>query len=315
MKILIYGAGSIGCVFGGFLSKAGEDVVLLGGTEQMEAVKAKGLHIEGIWGTHDIKDMLAYSNSEHLKEDHAGSFDLILVTVKSYNTVSAMADITNMTNNNTLILSLQNGLGNVEAIAKAAGEEQTLGGRGIFGAETVLSGSVKITASANDVVIGRISANTSNEKVDEIASLFTFAGIKTRSTLEINKFIWGKVIYSCALDGLASVLNVTYGQLLDSEYTKDIMRRIVSEIYSVAQKKEIELDPKTKEEYIKTLFNRLVPLTSLHKPSMLMDIEKGKQTEIDSLNGTIVRMGKDTGIPTPTNQLITELIRYKEMKR
>ncbi|MEK7375980.1 MAG: ketopantoate reductase family protein [Candidatus Margulisiibacteriota bacterium] len=314
MKILVYGAGSIGCVFGGFLSKAGEDVVLLGRTGQMEAIKAKGLHIEGIWGTHDIKDMLAYSNSEHLKEDHSGSFDLILLTVKSHNTVSAMADITNITNNNTLILSLQNGFGNIEAIAKSAGEEQTLGGRIIFGAETVLPGSVKITVSADDVVIGRISQNTSNEKVEEIASLFTFAGIKTRATLEINKFIWGKALYNCALDGLASVLNAAYGQLLDSEHTKDIMRRIVAEIYLVAQKKEVELDPKTKEEFIKILFNRLVPLTSSHRPSMLQDIEKGKKTEIDFLSGAIVRMGKDIGVPTPTNQLITELIKYKEAR-
>ena len=312
MKILVYGAGSVGCVFGGFLSKAGEDVVLLGRSAQMEAIKGKGLHIEGIWGTHDIKDMLAYSNSEHLKEDHAGTFDLILVTVKSYNTVSAMADITNMTNNNTFILSLQNGLGNVEAIAKAAGAEQTLGGRVIFGAETVLPGGVKITVTADDVVIGRISQNTSNEKVEEIASLFTFAGIKTRTTLEIEKFIWGKVIYNCALNGLASILNVNYGQLLDSEHTKDIMRRIVTEIYLVAQKKDIDLDPKTKEEYIKTLFNRLIPLTSSHGCSMLKDIEKGKQTEIDSLNGAIVRMGKETGTVTPANQLIMELIKYKE---
>jgi 2-dehydropantoate 2-reductase len=315
MKILVYGAGSIGCVFGGFLSKAGEDVVLLGRVAQMEAVKAKGLHIEGIWGIHDVKDMLAYSNSEHLKEDHAGTFDLILLTVKAYDTVSAMADIVNMTNNNTYILSLQNGLGNVEAITKSAGAEQTLGGRIIFGVETVHPGSVKVTVSADDVVIGRVSQNTSNEKVEEIASLLTFAGIKTRTTLEIDKFIWGKVIYNCALNGLASILNVNYGQLLDSEYTKDILRRIVAEIYLVAQKKEIELDPKTKEEYIKTLFNRLIPLTSSQRASMLQDTEKDKKTEIDSLNGAIVRMGKDVGIPTPANQLITELIKYKEMKR
>ena len=314
MKILVYGAGSVGCVFGGFLSKAGEDVVLLGRTGQMEAIKAKGLHIEGIWGTHDIKDMLAYSNSEHLKEDHAGTFDLILLTVKSYNTVSALADIVNMTNNNTLILSLQNGLGNLEAIANAAGAEQTLGGRVIFGAETPLPGVSRITVSADDVVIGRISQNTPNEKVEEIASVFTFAGIKTRATLEIDKFIWGKVIYNCALNGLASILNVDYGQLLDSEHTKDIMRRVVAEIYMIAQKKELDLDPKTKEEYIKTLFNRLIPLTSSHRASMLQDIEKGKKTEIDSLNGAIVRIGKDAGISTPTNQLISELIKYKEAR-
>ena len=314
MKILIYGAGSIGCVFGGFLSKAGEEVVLLGRPAQMEAIKAKGLQIEGIWGAHQIKDLLAYSNSEHLKEDHAGTFDLILLTVKSYDTVAALADIVNIINNKTIVLSLQNGLGNIEAVSKALGQEQTLGGRVIFGAETAVPGAVKVTVSADDVVIGKISPNTSLEKVEEIASLFSFAGIKTRTTPEIDKFIWGKVIYNCALNGLASLLNINYGQLLDSEHTKDIMRRIVGEVYLIAQKKGIALEPATKEEYIKTLFNRLIPLTSSHRPSMLQDIEKGKKTEIDALNGAIIRMGKDASISAPTNQLITELIKYKETR-
>lgn len=314
MKILVYGAGSIGLVFGAFLAKAGEDVVLLGRANNMETIKSTGLKVEGIWGNFTVPIPSAYSHSEQLKQDHAETFDLILLTVKSYDTVSAMANIRNIAGINTMILSLQNGLGNTEAISLVAGEAQTLGGRVIFGAENFEPGTVRVTVSADDVVIGRISKKTPPEIVEEIANTFTAAGIKTRTTEEINKFIWGKVLYNCCLNALATVLQVTYGQLLESEYSKDIMKRVINEIYKVALKANIELDPKTKEEYTKILFNKLIPLTSSHKASMLQDIEKNKKSEIDHLNRMIVRMGKDHGVPTPTNQLLTELIKFKERK-
>jgi len=92
------------------------------------------------------------------------------------------------------------------------------------------------------------------------------------------------------------------------------MRKIIHEIYLVASAKGLELEPKTREEFTKLLFNRLVPLTYLHRPSMLQDIEKGKRTEIDYLNGMIAQMGKDLGVHTPANQIISELIKCKDKK-
>jgi len=314
MKILIYGAGSVGCVFGGFLAKAGEDVVLLGRPTHMEIIKARGLDITGIWGNHHAEGLSCFTNSRDLKEKHAGSFDLVLLTVKAYDTVAATADLRNIAGENTYILSLQNGIGNLEMIAKAVGAEQTLGGRIIFGAEFVSPGSVKVGVSAEDSVVGRLSAGTPREKVEEIANLFTLSGIKTAVSENIQKSIWGKVIYSCALSPLSAVLGVTCGQLVETEYTRDIIRRVVAEIYAVAQKKNIELEPKTKEEYTKVLFNRLVPLTSAYKPPMLRDLERLKKTEIDHLNGMIVQMAREAGLFAPANQLLTELVKFKESK-
>ncbi len=316
MKILIYGAGAIGSVFGGFLAKSGEEVVMLGRPQQMETIKSKGLKIEGIWGDHLINsNILCYSNGPDLKEDHGTSFDLIIITVKAYDTLSASSDIRNMVNMDTLVLSLQNGIGNTDMIAKGIGADQVLGGMVIFGAEIFSPGSVRVTVSADDVVIGRISDKTEAKRVEEIANIFTAAGIKTRTTEEINKAIWNKVIYNCSLNALASTLGITYGQLLESEHTKDIMRRIIAEIYALAQKCAIDLEPKTKEEYIKILFNHLIPLTATHKPSMLQDIEKRRRTEIDYLNGMVVQMSKDHGLSSPVNQVLTELIKFKEKKR
>ncbi len=315
MKILVYGAGAIGSVFGGFLAKAGEEVVLLGRAPHMEAIKAKGLKIDGIWGDHLVSsNLLCYSNSQDVKEDHAGTFDLILITVKAYDTFSAASDLRNMINMDTLVLSLQNGIGNTEIIAKNIGADQALGGMIIFGAEIPSPGTVKVNVSADDVVIGRISPKTDQLAVEEIAKTFTSAGIKTKTTEQIETHLWNKMLYNCSLNALATVLNINYGQLLDSEYTKNIMRRVLWEIYAIAEKRGVTLETKIKEDYSKILFNHLIPLTASHKPSMMQDIEKRKKTEIDYLNGMIVQMSKDAGIASPANLMLTELVKFKEKK-
>ncbi len=107
---------------------------------------------------------------------------------------------------------------------------------------------------------------------------------------------------------------MSYGQLLETEYTKNIMKRSLAEIYALAEKRGVVLETKMKEDYSKILFNHLIPLTASHKPSMLQDIEKRKRTEIDYLNGMIVQMSKDTGLQSPVNLMLTELIKFKEKK-
>lgn len=315
MKILVYGAGAIGSVFGGLLAKSGEEVVLLGRTPHMEAIKAKGLKIEGIWGDHLVKsNLLCYSNSPDIKEDHAGTFDLIIISVKAYDTFSAASDLRNMINMDTLVLSIQNGIGNTDIIAKNIGADQVLAGMVIFGAEMLSPGIVRVNVSADDVTIGRISKKTDQPLVEEIARIFTLAGIKTKTSEQIEAHLWNKMLYNCALNALATILNVNYGQLLDSEHSRNIMRRVLWEIYAVVEKRGLELEKAIKEEYSKTLFNHLIPLTASHKPSMLQDMEKRKRTEIDYLNGMIVQMAKDAGLAAPTNLMLTELIKYKEKK-
>jgi 2-dehydropantoate 2-reductase len=315
MKILIYGAGAVGSVFGGMLAKAGEEVVLLGRAPHMEAIKAKGLRIEGIWGEHTINsNILCYSNSQDVKEDHAGTFDLIIISVKAYDTFSAASDLRNMINMDTLVLSIQNGIGNTEIIAKNIGADQTLAGMVIFGSEMISPGIVRVNVSADDVAIGRINKNTDQSAVEKVAAAFTLAGIKTKTTEQIEAHLWNKMLYNCALNALAAILNVTYGQLLESEHAKNIMRRVLWEIYAVVERQGLVLEKKIKEEYSKILFNHLIPLTSAHKPSMLQDMEKRKKTEIDYLNGMIVQMAKDAGVASPTNLMLTELIKFKEKK-
>jgi len=308
MNILIYGAGAIGSVIGGFLAKAGHRVSFLGRAWHMEKIRRDGLLITGIWGEHLIKELDVYTDVSQLKNK---SFDLIILTVKSYDTESAAKEIKNLLKLHTVVVHLQNGLGNAETLLKYIPEDRLITGRVIFGAEIEEPGKVKVTVSADETVLGSIG-NVPESKVKEIAEIFNKAGIPTRTTNEIEKYLWAKVLYNCALNPLASLLEVPYGVLAENPNTRKIMDQIIEEIYEVGKRMGVKFEPETAEEYKQLFYSRLIPLTAEHHASMLQDIKKGRRTEIDALCGAISRYGEELGILTPANALITHLIKAKE---
>jgi 2-dehydropantoate 2-reductase len=305
---MIMGAGAIGSVFGGFLAKAGHDVTLIGRPWHLNPIREKGLHIRGIWGDYRITNLTCRTS---IPDDV--SFDLVLLSVKSYQTRQAVTELCRHLPKNVPILSLQNGLGNLEILSELAGAERTLGGRVIFGAEIPAPGEVRVTVIADAVAIGPMKGSSfPYEKVEEFASVMDASGTPCRATHEIERFIWAKVLYNVALNAPAAILGINYGKLLDHEATKDLMGILLSEAFAVAKAEGIPLEWSSSEEYQETLFRRLLPPTASHFPSMLQDIAKGKKTEIDALNGALVRLGEKHGIPTPVNRTLTLLIRFKE---
>ncbi|NOY52611.1 MAG: 2-dehydropantoate 2-reductase [Deltaproteobacteria bacterium] len=307
MRILVMGAGAIGSVFGGFLARAGHQVTLVGRPPHMKTINKAGLEITGIWGDHTVRNLKALTTFP--KEN---SFDIILLTVKSYQTAAAMEEIRALAGR-TPVLSLQNGLGNIETIAETVGADRTLGGRVIFGAETPAPGTVRVTVIADAVAIGPVRESAFPfDRAEEIARSIDRAGIPCRAVRKIERFIWGKVLYNAALNAPAAVLGVNYGKLLESEAARGLMYDIIREAFAVADAEGIELDWETPEEYREILFSRLIPPTASHFPSMLRDIQRGKRTEIDALNGALAHRGETRGIPTPVNRTLTRLILYRE---
>jgi 2-dehydropantoate 2-reductase len=315
MKILVLGAGAIGSVFGGLLAQGGNSICLIGRKPHLDAIKQQGLLIEGIWGEHKIHSLACYESLSHLSVHEAFSFDVILLTVKSYDTENILRELLAHYPVPCPVISLQNGLGNIETIEKLLGKEKTIGGRVIFGVEFVEPGRVRVTVSADKTVIGGLPGGIQKDFLAMLAGTFTVSNIPTEVTDEIQKYIWGKVIYNCALNGPATLLNVHYGALLSSESSKHIMTKIVEEIYAVMQHNNIVLDWRMPEEYQQVLFNSLIPLTFKHHPSMLQDIMRHKRTEIDALNGAIVEMAGEAGIDVPFNWAVTQFIKAKESIR
>ena len=312
MKILVLGAGAIGSVFGGLLAKGGNSVRLVGRRSHLDAIKRQGLLIEGIWGTHRVHSLAGYESLSELEAREPLTFDVILLSVKSYDTEIILRELLIHYPEPCPVISLQNGLGNIEKIEKLLGKEKTIGGRVIFGVEFVEPGRVRVTVSADKTVIGGLSGGIQKGFVTSLASKFTASNIPTEVTDDIQRYIWGKVIYNCSLNGLATLMNVHYGALLSSESSKHVMTKIIEEIFTVIQQRNIMLDWRKTEEYQNILFDSLIPLTFKHHPSMLQDIMRHKRTEIDALNGAIVEMGRETGTDVPFNWAITQFIKAKE---
>ena len=267
------------------------------------------LKISGIWGEHLLRNVKGFTSVQEIGE---ADFDLVLLSTKSFDTEDAVKEILPLVGHQTMIVALQNGLGNIETIARITGREHAIGARVIFGIELVEPGHFKVTVIADNVLLGTISQDVPAERVTEIAAVINKAGIPTATTSEIEKFIWTKVLYNCCLNALSALLDTCYGKLGEFEATREILRAIITEVLAVAKSRGIDMGFPNTAAYEKVFYEELLPPTYAHHASTLQDLKSGKKTEIEALNGAIVRMGKEKGIPTPVNWTLTQLIHGKE---
>jgi len=311
MKILILGAGAIGSLFGGFLARAGHKVFFLGRQTNNDAIRNKGLKIDGIWGDHLIAGISCFESLNQIIDQGLKEFDYIIVSVKSYDTESVVSEYINKFPASAPVISLQNGLGNIEKIENLVKSENIIGGRVITGVEYLNPGHIRVTVSASDPVLGAINKSSAGI-AEEAAELFTAAGINTDVTDSIQTFVWEKVLYNCALNALSTIININYGKLLSSPSAKDLILNILIEIYNVIRKEKILVNFATPQDYTEHLFDKLIPLTFDHHPSMLQDINHNKRTEIDALNGAIVEISKKHNLYSPYNSTILNILKAKE---
>ncbi len=311
MQYLVMGAGALGSVFGGLLQEKGCDVSFVGLDDHLRAMQDKGLTITGLWGEHRLASPKAFYGVEGL----CGTFDVVLLCVKSFLTPSVMRQVRPFLREDTLVVSVQNGLGNWESIAHEVGWHRTVGGRIIFGAEVVEPGTARVTVYADKVLLGSPSGEVPPERITPIVDDLNAAGIPTELSTEIATHLWGKVLYNCCLNPLGAILNVPYGDLAQEPQLLETIRRIIDEIFAVARAKGVRLAYANPEDYFRTLIEVQLPPTLSHRSSMLQDLERSRPTEIAALNGAVSSYGRELGVATPVNDVITALIRGLERRR
>jgi 2-dehydropantoate 2-reductase len=167
-----------------------------------------------------------------------------------------------------------------------------------------------VTVYADKVLLGSPSGTAPRDKIQQVCDHFNEAGIPTALSDEIAAFLWGKVLYNCSLNALGAILNVPYGGLQEAPEVMGVMQQIIREIFNVARAKSVKLPYENADAYYKTLTEIQLPPTATHRSSMLQDMAKGSRlTEIDALNGAISRYGREQGVPTPVNDVITAIIK------
>ncbi len=309
MNILVFGLGALGTVFATSLKASGENVFGVTKSKYIEKIKNKRLHIKGLFGE---KEAFLDEIFKDPKDIVDKNFDLIIVAVKSYDTETVIKQIKQLLNEKTLVLLAQNGYGNYELASYILGKDKVILSRVIFGAKIIETGSAEVTVFADDIVIGQPDHAIPNEKLEDIAKLFNKAGIPTKVSENVYTILWDKILYNCALNPLGAILKCTYGDLADHKESREIMNKIIEEIFTVTKANGIKLNWQCGEDYLKFFYEKLVPPTAKHFPSMYYDIQNGKKTEIDSLNGAIVNLGKILGISVPVNETITNVIKTLE---
>lgn len=311
MRVLIAGAGALGSVFGGFLRRAGLDVALLGRAAHLDALARDGLTIDGIWGTHHVTGFAVAHDAAALR----GPFDAILLPVKSYDTAAMAAAVAPLLAADGVAISLQNGLGNVETLEAAVGAERSLGARVIFGAVLPAPGRVRVTVFADPTAIGALAPGqhaARDAAAHRWAALIDAAGVPAVATDRLAALLWAKVFYNAALNPLGALLNLHYGALPEHQQSRALMDQVIDEAFSVARGEGVALPWPDAAAYRDEFYGRLVPATYDHRSSMLQDLERGRRTEIDAINGAVWRRGAARGITTPVNETLTRLVHAVE---
>jgi 2-dehydropantoate 2-reductase len=301
MKIAIVGPGAMGSLLAAFLSKSKEEIWLLDkNKERAGLIRENGISVEGISGnwqaqvqaTADIKDI--------------EKADLIILCVKSYDTKIALSHIKPLLSEGGLVLTLQNGIGNVEIATEIIGPERVIGGVTNLGATLVDVGHTR-HAGMGETIIGRLDGKITVQ-MRYIRELFNKVGLETRISRDIKGLLWSKLIINAGINPLTAITRLNNGRLMDFEWTRKIQREAVTEAIKVAKRKRIKLiydDPLAKVEAV-------CEATATNISSMLQDVLKNKPTEIDFINGVIVRQGQELGISVPVNSLLVDLVKTIE---
>ena len=301
MKIVIVGPGAMGCLFAAFLSKSKEEVWLLDKNKENAAkINEVGISLEGVSGSWQAKPK-ATANVQDI-----GKTDLILICVKSFHTKQAIEQIKPLLQQNTKIMTLQNGIGNFEIIAELAGEDKVIGGITNEGATLIDTGRIH-HAGHGETIIGTLDGKVPVE-MRSIREVFNKVGLQTKMSRDIKGLAWSKLIINVGINALTAITRLPNGKLTEFEGTKRILRDAVTEATRIAKKKRIKLiydDPLAKVEAV-------CESTSANISSMLQDVLRKKRTEIDFINGVIVRLGQELGIAVPTNKLLVDLVKTIE---
>lgn len=309
MRILVFGLGALGTVYSCFLKKSGHQVVGLDRAAVISAIKEEGVRVTGIWSDHSAQLDGLVSDVREISQE---TFDLIILTVKSFDTAEAASRIASLVGPDTYVMLAQNGYGNFEAAADFIPIDRLILGRVIFGSETLAPGLAKVTVIADDVVLGSPQNLIAQAVLEKFAAVMSQAGIPTRFSDQVMKYVWGKIIYNSALNSLGAILEVNYGKLAEDEQAKMLMNCVISEIFDLLAAMGQETFWADAAAYQRDFYGQLVPATASHHASMLQDIQRGRRTEIAALNGAVVELGEKFQVSTPVNATIAALVKAKE---
>jgi 2-dehydropantoate 2-reductase len=316
MKVLVYGAGAVGLGLASCLLKSRAEVCLLARPDTVLALRQGGLSRTGIFGSFHAEPKI-FSAYESLDEIQNQTFDFILVCTKSFDSAAAAEDLSRhpgLFAQYTKIVLCQNGWGNAEKFVARFPKEKVYSARVITGFTRHRPNEVEITVHADAIHIGSLFG-FDPACAEPLAKAIAEGGIPCVTVGDIEKDLWAKMLYNCALNPLGAILDVSYGALAENQWSRDLMNHIVEEVFAVMTAAGFGTHWRSAGDFLKVFYDKLVPDTAGHKSSTLQDIAAGKKTEIDELTGEVLVLAEKYRIDVPCNRIIYAIIKFVEARQ
>jgi 2-dehydropantoate 2-reductase len=304
MKIAIIGTGAMGSVYAGLLGAAGNEVWAIDTwCEHIDAIRANGLRVEGASGDRTVKINATTDARE------VGVADLVIIATKAMHVEAAAESAKALIGPQTIVLTIQNGLGSADKAAHALGPEKvTIGVVGGFGASIRAPGH----AHHNGWELVRLGERNGpvTARLERIAEVWRAAGFKVRTFDDIDQLVWEKLVCNVCYSGPCAVLECTIGEVMRDPDAWKVASTCAQEAYAVARARGIRLDINDITQYVRD-FGSKIPNA---RPSVLLDHMAGRRSEIDVINGAIPPAAREAGLAAPFNEAITALVKAKEAR-
>ncbi|MFD0669303.1 ketopantoate reductase family protein [Ramlibacter sp. MAHUQ-53] len=299
MRIAVLGAGALGCAIGATLAEAGHEVALINRNRpHVDAINAGGLQVRSADGERTVRARAATSAAG------LGPQDLVIVLVKSFHTREAMAAARELVGADTVVMSLQNGLGHEDILSEVVGRDHVVAGKTYVGGVMRGPGSIIAGVQGKRTLIGELDGRLT-PRVRAIGEAFNAAGLATTVSDNIVGVIWDKLLVNVATGALSGITRLTYGPLYQLPGIEATAIAAVQEAIDVARACGVGLSTAdARAPWIQAAEG----LPADFKTSMLQSLEKGSVTEIDFINGAVVRWGERCGVPTPVNRTLVACI-------
>lgn len=316
MDVLVFGAGAVGLGLGSALLEAGARVRLVGRPETASALRREGLLRTGCLGRAHAPPGRLEAATE-LAALAPGPVELALVTVKAFDTgaaARALAAHPELVGPATRVVSAQNGWGNAERLAECLPRERVLSARVITGFRRPAPAQVDVTVHAEPVRVGSLFGAPAEEG-EALCAALRKGGLPAETTATIGRDLWAKMLYNGCLNGLGAAAGLPYGALGASAAGRRLLAALAEETFAVMEAAGWATHWSSAADWLEALFGTLLPATAAHESSTLQDLRAGRRTEIEALNGEVVRLGDARGVPVPVSRTVAELIRTIEAAR
>lgn len=298
MKVCVLGAGSLGSTIGGALAQAGNEVHFVGRAPHMNAINEKGLVMVTPTGEETAHPV------GHTTPDGIGLVDLVIVLCKAFDTAKTIEEARELVGPDTVVMSLQNGLGAEDVLCEAIGAEHVIGGKTYIGGMLLEPGRVQATIPGKDTFIGELDGSIT-PRVQAIGQAFENAGMHCIVSDNIMGVIWDKLLVNVATGAVCGVTRLPYGPMYEEEKLVACACAAVQEGMEVASAAGVKL---TYNKPIDVLELARAGLPYDFKPSILQSLEKHRPTEVGVINGAVVAQGKKYGVSTPVNETLQALV-------